>query len=564
MAPTTAASSEEFTTLTNLTQLAHLPKSSQHVQWVADLEGTVLVGGNEFAVVSFDVLGQTKVIDARGSRLPLKAGQRIRYRGNLLIGEGNDLPNHWATVNNDGTHSMLSASGQAILMKGRHQVRLLYFNAGGLTGLEVYYEGPGCPRQQIPAAALSHQIIAGHETNWMPGLTCRYVQGRLPSAAAFLKGSDVRESPTAKLVPDFSLDSTLGTNQFGCDFEGFLEIPQTGLYEFTITSDDGALLFVATEPPDISVVDQSTSVALAQWVAGERWDHTNEVTGGALTGVVSFVHPGEAGLNFEVAGDNGRTIARLLKPGLLTPELLNGSRIRAAGLGRRAASPEGFEILGQLLIPSDAAVDVLNLPNRGWAMLPVKTIPELKAVATSSTGTLVRVSGALRQKQSDGRWLFTGEQGEISVELRGQDSPPEKQPMEVLLSTIPNAGGGWTALTWRQLASARDAGSGLLPVLTSIEEVKKLTRAEAQRGYPVAAHGVVTFIWPGNGFFFCRMRAGPLMYAPRIWLKIPRLEISGLSRVLRSLSSLPTFKPPTPAGSVPVCCPLRGIPRSRS
>jgi hypothetical protein len=115
-----AGTNAGFSTLTHRSQLAQLPEPVQHLQWTADLEGTVLAGGHELALVSFDALDQTRIIDARGSRVPLRKGQRIRYRGNWLIGDASDRPDRWAAVNNDGTHSMLPAnipSGSCISMR---------------------------------------------------------------------------------------------------------------------------------------------------------------------------------------------------------------------------------------------------------------------------------------------------------------------------------------------------------------------------------------------------------------------------------------------------------------
>ena len=57
-------------------------------------------------------------------------------------------------VDADGPHGFTGKSGEIILAKGRHAIRLPYFQAGGGKGLELHYEGPGIEKQLISADAL--------------------------------------------------------------------------------------------------------------------------------------------------------------------------------------------------------------------------------------------------------------------------------------------------------------------------------------------------------------------------------------------------------------------------
>ncbi len=49
--------------------------------------------------------------------------------------------------------------------------------------------------------------------------------------------------------------------------------------------------------------------------------------------------------------------------------------------------------------------------------------------------------------------------------------------------------------------SALPGTEGGLPILTTIEQAKQMSREEAKRGYPVRVRGVITFVWPDAGFF---------------------------------------------------------------
>ena len=59
-------------------------------------------------------------------------------------------------VDNDSPHPARLRSGQIALEPGFHLFRLEYFQAGAARALEVHVEGPGMPKQQVPAKMLAH------------------------------------------------------------------------------------------------------------------------------------------------------------------------------------------------------------------------------------------------------------------------------------------------------------------------------------------------------------------------------------------------------------------------
>lgn len=60
-------------------------------------------------------------------------------------------------VDNDGSHSMRERSGEVILKKGLHPIRVEYFQGGGGLGLEVSIKGSGFEKKIIPPSMLSYQ-----------------------------------------------------------------------------------------------------------------------------------------------------------------------------------------------------------------------------------------------------------------------------------------------------------------------------------------------------------------------------------------------------------------------
>jgi len=57
-------------------------------------------------------------------------------------------------VDNSGQHPMRGQSAFIALRKGYYPLRVTYFQAGALYGLELYYSGPGIEMQQVPTSAL--------------------------------------------------------------------------------------------------------------------------------------------------------------------------------------------------------------------------------------------------------------------------------------------------------------------------------------------------------------------------------------------------------------------------
>lgn len=60
-------------------------------------------------------------------------------------------------INNDGLHPVVEVPGQLSLKAGLHPISVKYFQEGGIKGLTVSWEGPGFPKQVIPASVLFHK-----------------------------------------------------------------------------------------------------------------------------------------------------------------------------------------------------------------------------------------------------------------------------------------------------------------------------------------------------------------------------------------------------------------------
>jgi hypothetical protein len=69
------------------------------------------------------------------------------------------LIDNMVIINNDGLHGAdTEKSGQVKLTKGRHSIRINYFQAGGGMFLRLQYAGPNIGKQEVPATVLFQKI----------------------------------------------------------------------------------------------------------------------------------------------------------------------------------------------------------------------------------------------------------------------------------------------------------------------------------------------------------------------------------------------------------------------
>lgn len=70
--------------------------------------------------------------------------------GSMLYIDGEEV------VDNGGRHWMQERLGFVALKKGKHSIRVTFFNGAGGLGLEVYWKGPDIEKELIPASVLYH------------------------------------------------------------------------------------------------------------------------------------------------------------------------------------------------------------------------------------------------------------------------------------------------------------------------------------------------------------------------------------------------------------------------
>jgi signal transduction histidine kinase len=182
---------------------------------------------------------------------------------------------------------------------------------------------------------------------------------------------------------------------------------------------------------------------------------------------------------------------------------LIGARIRTDGICQRVFNSAGDLVAGKFIVPSFEQIQLLEASEKLWQTQPRMTVRGVLAAAQSnSLPAVAHLAGDVRQSEPDGSWLV--DDGTGSFRLQVADGRQLKAGMHVQAF-------GRCSLATNDSFSLRgvvrrlggDNGNGLeqLPLLSSVQQIKQMSREDASRGYPVKVRGIITFVWPDAGFF---------------------------------------------------------------
>ncbi len=151
-------------------------------------------------------------------------------------------------VDNDGLHADQTVYGSIGLKAGLHSIRVAYLQYGGVGILHVGYQTPSGATGEIPAAWLQHsavqfptlQAATQPPASVKPGVAYRYYEGAWPSLPDFTTLTPVGLGA----VSNFSLESAASQVNYGFSFDGYIQVPVDGFYDFYTNSDDGSRLWI--------------------------------------------------------------------------------------------------------------------------------------------------------------------------------------------------------------------------------------------------------------------------------------------------------------------------------
>lgn len=461
------------------------------------LEGTVLFTNPTRNLLALHDESGAALLEVESEGQTITAGAKVLLQGQCRTDGTQFSLQPIKVVNNDGLHAMEEKSGTVFLEAGRHPFSLTWFDGMGESGLEVYYQGPGLRRQRIPDSALYHRMTSDGGLRWVNGLTYKAYQGQWTQAPDFRRMPAVKQGTTA----NFDVGLVVRRNNAGLMFSGFVEVPQAGLYTFSTVSDDGSQLFVSNQQVSLEVIGTNKlpipqPIGVGQALSEEEGNQWAEVEG-------KVTLAGEQGdlLEFELSSTTNRMKMEILDIAGISLPLLAQSRIRATGLVQSTFTVDGQRVAGLLIVPHVTNIQILAVAPDLWNNHPIIPIADLLSTEKNEQDQrIVHLRGEVSSFTPTGELVLRDASGQTLLELAHPVTREQGDLIEAIGQRHRTGGkivvrSGFTRIADKQEEENHPES---LPLLTSIEEIHRLKRQEAEAQYPVRVRGIVTHHWEGG------------------------------------------------------------------
>jgi signal transduction histidine kinase len=483
----------------NIAKLRDLAASGQRTAARLSLTGLVLTAASPQGIFALQDETGGVLVRRNPRDEPVAPGQRINLAGSGALAGDRLLISDGALVDNDLLHLRRERSGSMYLHAGRVPVHACWFNRTGAYVLEIYYQGPGVPRQKIPNAALVHaEMAAGTGAiRWAPGLHFASYHGdwqAMPSTAMLAPAA-------AGLADNFNADAGGPADKEALEFSGFLEIPRDGQYIFTVVSDDGGLLYVDEQIPQIQHLGSSPLPAPLAIVPRQLLEQKQNYRWAEAEGEINFAYNRDGSLFLELGSEYGPINVEVADGADGAPQLLLGSRASVRGFCRGGLTPGGQQMAANFLVPGIKQILMTKPAAAQWSRYPLRSIREaLEQIGLPNDQTIVNVRGTVQPGAFPPR--INDGSGSLAVETL--------QPWPTNLTGTVNVIGRLARFPsnlvlqcslWRQDLPPGKPDSTKLPLLGTILQIKQLTREQAKLGYPIKIRGVITLVrGTGTGF----------------------------------------------------------------
>jgi signal transduction histidine kinase len=478
--------------VTNVLQFHRLADRAAHAVCALRLEGVVRWASPIKGLMVLQDDSGAALVETDPQNQPVQPGQTIVLEGICSgAGSGESLRiGRCLLVDNDGIHETGEKSGTVFLKAGKHPFCVSWFDGKRPFGLEVYYQGPNLPRQRIPDPALSRVVVnpASGAATWVQGVDYQAYEGQWLLLPDFHQLTAARTGATSNFV----LKVNTRDRNVGIEFTGYVEVPSDGLYTFSTVSAGGSQLFV--ELPHPRVVGTAPLPPPRRVILGQIRSQGEESLWEEVDGRVTFVsNEGSGRLKLELSSETGRMRVEIADASGASSALLLNSLIRVTGICRSTYTLDEHKIPGALWVPGLEQMELLEVAPKLWTDMPIVPIGDLLATNFSEPAEpMIHVSGRVRSVGPGQLLMIEDETGRVALQTK-QPLPKLGDRIEALAK--PRQTGTNFVLQhgyFRQVESVKgEAGS--LPVLTTIEQIKRLKYDEAQRGYPVKIRGVI--IW---------------------------------------------------------------------
>ena len=507
---TPAVVQEAIPYLTQLSQLSQLSRPGHESGQPVRLHGTVLFANPAREVMGLRDETATAILHYESGGEPLRPGEKIELEGVARIEAGRASVRRAWTIDNDGLHPRAEKQLTAPLQAGPHSLRVDWFNQTQDGALEVYWEGPDLPRQLIPDSALWHEEPGpvGGASKRVAGLGYACFEGDWVRVPNFQGMGAVQTGVAANL--DISLATR--SNHVGLCFQGWVTVPRDGEYTVTLVSDDGARMSLGHLGPGNGPGAVLKRTGLVEPLPSPRalfpgaiLASNDLVQWSSVEGLVTFMDQTKTPPQLELSDGGAKIQVEFVAASRDALGLLPQSRIRVTGLTRPRMTPQGLFVAAKWLVPDPQSVELLEAAPRHWNQAPPQTLGQVRAhpPRLESVGHLkgqARPTGA-----AGGFWLQDG-----TEEVYVRTAQPLPQTNEMLVEALGLWRHGSTTNQWvldqavyrRWIEPTNEAASSptnALPLLTKIEEIHALSRAEAEKKYPVRVRGVILNQGGGTG-----------------------------------------------------------------
>lgn len=417
--------------ITNLAQLTPALGRENPIVRDIKLDATVFAcNTNSGALVVQDESG-AELLEMDGLGEVLQPGDKIRIQFSRCFFRRSDLGifvSAAPTVDNDGTHSARTCSGEYRLKAGRFPLRVNWFNQYGAAALEVFCSATNSAPQGAATgaevtAAMIHVLRAEcYEGNWL----------RLPNFQ-LLRPAKVGN------VTNFDIAFRTRDELAGIRFYGYVDIPQSGRYRFALRSDDGSQLWVGDAAVPLEKLGTNSPPLAPTAANGEPMNNLDERRLATVEGRVGFVSRIGKGLRFEMLSDLNRVSVAMADAGSLEQESLLNAYVRVSGVASGVLIGDHRVVLGSLTAASSKELTIIeNAPGKGKLPPLLTTMLQVQSLTTNDAARElpVKIRGVVTAVAFGlGRWIAIQDDthgGFVRINVISNDVPKVGEFWEIM------------------------------------------------------------------------------------------------------------------------------------
>jgi len=246
--------------------------------------------------------------------------------------------------------------------------------------LEVWYSGPETTLQRIPAGALwREETNSSTPPRWVNGVNYRTVD--VPGEA--LPRFELAVPVAVGSSPNFDPSVAGRDEHVGVQFDGFLDVPRSGVYTFELRSDDGSRLYVGAPAFRMAVYETVAFPRPVPFASGQILQPGEDRVWAVVEGVVHLVSATGNGMRLELGEGTTRVRVEVADRRGLTADSLLRRSIKVTGFCQAAMTLAGQRVPGILLTPGAAQIQVLAASEEPVVTAPPDTtvLPTLRTAA---------------------------------------------------------------------------------------------------------------------------------------------------------------------------------------